>query len=130
MICDIVSSKIQHNCAKLLYIYVFSPLRSIRHNPGVSFAGVVTIIIRDPLDGDQFQSQFTDERLHILPVLHGDIFQRSIVLSFLLPAHNAVVMGSSRSAVVVVLLLLLDRLGFLGGLDLVLLSRLLALYLR
>ena len=95
MICDIVSSKIQHNCAKLLYIYVFSPLSSIRNNPGVSFAGVVTIIIRDPLDGDQL-----------------------------------VVMGSSRSAVVVVLLLLLDRLGFLGGLDLVLLSRLLALYLR
>ncbi len=56
--------------------------------PRLSFAGVVTMI-RDPLDGDQFQSQFSDERLDLLPVLHGDIFQRSLILSFLLPAHGA-----------------------------------------
>ena len=56
--------------------------------PRLSFAGAVTII-RYSIDGDQFQSQFADERLDLLPVLHGDVFQRSFVLSFLLPAHGA-----------------------------------------
>ena len=31
-----------------------------------------------------------DERLDFLPVLHGDIFQRSLVLAFLIPAHCAI----------------------------------------
>jgi len=39
-----------------------------RNDPGVSFAGVITIL-RDPLDGDQLQSEFSDKHLHILPVL-------------------------------------------------------------
>ena len=56
--------------------------------PRLSFAGAVTLI-RYSIDGDQFQSQFADERLDLLPVLHGDVFQRSFVLSFLLPAHGA-----------------------------------------
>ena len=102
-------------------------------SPGETTAETLSclmLVFLDFLHGYEFQSQFADERLHILPALHGDIFQRSIVLSFLLPAHNAVVMGSSRSAVVVVLLLLLDRLGLLGCLGLVLLHWLLALDLR
>ena len=59
--------------------------------PRLSFARVVTII-RYSLDGDQFQSQFTDERLDLLPVLHGDVYQRSLVLSFLLPAHGVLLL--------------------------------------
>ena len=97
--------------------------------PRLSFAGVITII-RDPLDGDQFQSQFADERLYFLPVFHGDIFQHSFVLALLLPAHGALRLLSSRPPVVLMLLFLLDGLGLLGRLGLVLLNRLVAICLR
>ena len=46
-------------------------------------------VFLDFLHGYEFQSQFADERLDLLPVLHGDVFQRSLILSFLLPAHGA-----------------------------------------
>ena len=40
----------------------------------------------------QFQTQFTDERLDILPVLHGDVLKYTLIYSFLLPAHGALLL--------------------------------------
>ena len=102
-------------------------------SPGETTAGTLSCLMPvflDFLHGYEFQSQFADERLDLLPVLHGKVFQRSLVLSFLLPAHGDSVLWSSRPAVVMVDLFLLDRLGLLGCLGLVLLHWLLALDLR
>ena len=105
-------------------------------SPGETTAGTLSCLMPvflDFLHGYEFQSQFADERLDLLPVLHGKVFQRSLVLSFLLPAHGDSVLWSSRPAVVMVLLLFLfgfDKLCFLGRLVLVLLNRLVAICLR
>ena len=61
-------------------------------SPGETTAGTLSCLMPvflDFLHGYEFQSQFADERLDLLPVLHGDIVQRSLVLSFLFPAHGA-----------------------------------------
>ena len=64
-------------------------------SPGETTAGTLSCLMPvflDFLHGYEFQSQFTDERLDLLPVLHGDVFQRSLVLSFLLPAHGVLLL--------------------------------------
>ena len=64
-------------------------------SPGETTAGTLSCLMPvflDFLHGYEFQSQFSDERLDLLPVLHGDIFQRSLVLSFLLSAHGALLL--------------------------------------